>query len=205
MNKILTLLALALLVICCGSQLRSLKESQHWLKEARRNLADLNTEAAVQNFRRAISWRSPFNSAAYQALDELKQIGFDQSNSIELRLDALRELQAGLGSSRNLINTELLLFSADQNAKLILEQSEEEIARLAPVPEDALRPVHPSPINFSLQLATQFAFWLWVLGTFWFIKSALDRTGRLRSKAHLKIASIPLFGFLCWLILLKSA
>lgn len=204
MNKILTLLALALLVVCSGAQLRSLKESQRWLKEARDNLAALNTEEAVQSYRRAISWRSPFNSSAYLALEELRQIGSDQSRPIDIRLSALRELQAGLGSSRNLINTELILFKEDRLAQETLKQVEQEISKLAPISADALRPLYPSQINFSLQIATQLSFWLWVLGTFWFIYKALDRTGRLRSKAHLKIASIPLFGFLCWLILLKS-
>jgi hypothetical protein len=179
--------------------LRPRIESRHYLSQARALAQTGAREEAIDSYRKAISWRSPFDSAPAEASKELLQLALSTDTPEAVSLHALDQLRRGLVSSRSWIWAAPGSWSGVTDEEINSVISERE-----PRAPATVREAHPPTVHVEWQAVAQLAFWAWIVTLVRAIWLGFDAQGR-PIKSLLRLAVPPLALLACWLMALSRA
>jgi len=181
--------------------IRARMECLLWLASARVAIQSTgDTESGIEMYRKALSWRSPFDSNAEVASNELFEVGKSSSLEFKVRLKALEALRRGLMASRGL----WWLPELSPWRGVTRAQVEAEISRINPPPPVVVKEIVNTEPNYFLQIVAQFCFLAWIALTVRLIFCSFDTAGKLKR---------PILGpgigcatlFVLWLMALRFA
>ncbi|RMD86778.1 MAG: hypothetical protein D6808_02640 [Candidatus Dadabacteria bacterium] len=93
-----------LILFLAPIQYRTISEADLYLNKARKHLQSKDYRKAIEAYRMAVSWRSPFNKAAATAAKELRDLMLSLPEGSDMQAEAYWELRSALWSSRSWID-----------------------------------------------------------------------------------------------------
>ena len=200
MKPLLVLVALALLILA-PLYCRTIWESRSNLLRARELRDSRATQDAIAVYRKAISFRSPFNNSAEAACQELFLLAISQSNP-QVAIKALRELRSAIAGSRSFLDG----FDSSSVYNRLLNSTDEKLSQLQGENGAAkFELINPAQVNFKYQFLVQLCFWGWVLSLIAMIWNGVSSEGVFKEKAFKLYLPVTVLFYICWLLSLSKA
>lgn len=200
MAKIAGWIACFALLVIAPLYVSTLHNALSHLELARAAKGAGKNEEAIDHYRRAISWSSPLNPAAYAAVVELLDWA-DMLPDPNMKLSILWEVKRGLMSSRSFMAPRV----HDSGSHML--RVEAKIRQLSgdKAYEERLRELSPPRTNYTFQILAQFMFWAWILSAIRLIFLCVAPEGRIIMTKFRRQLPLSLAFFALWLICLSLA
>ncbi len=188
------LIALVLLLFLAAAWSRTLWEAHSALEAA---AALEESGKRFHQLRRAVSWRSPLNPYAAEALEELEAIVFAGDESVQDRKAALEALSRGIMSSRSFLTVE-----SDALLLQKLDRIEEELYRAL---QSEVEGTALSELRFGAMFFAQLSLWGWIGCVGYLLWFGVSKQGSIITRPF--VGALFGWGFLfaSWLYFLGRA
>jgi len=204
MRLILTIFVV-IMVFLTPIYARSIIDARHFLKLGQEAYSQGDFNLAIDSYRRAIVWRSPFNSAAKDAFEKLHELSNDSNLTTEVRLDATRQLRSALYSSRSPLDQIYDSVGEGRSLSEVRKSLDKQILELTPneqlsVPKFTLEP--KSSPTFWQSVGVEIAFFGWVCSMLLLIWRGFDKRGSFNKRVLLPYGTPALGFYLMFLVIL---
>lgn len=160
-----------------------------------------NYYRASEEYRKAVSWSSPFNAYASKSLQKFETLALEKLEGHIYQREALRSLRAGLLSSRSFLRPE------QEKKSESLVRVEERLAEYqAPERADGYVEVVGKPkIIFGWQILGQIFFFGWIGSALYVIFRGFNKDGEIIRTGIVRGVTSTALTFVGWLFCLSMA
>lgn len=159
-----------------------------------------NAEQAIDQLRRSVSWRSPFNVSAESASYVLESIARESSQT-DTAILAAQELWSGLQASRSwMVNSPRVWRGVQEHTAKTL------LAEKTRVTTKKISELSPSRVSYLWQFLALLAFCVWIALVTLFIFLGFTPTGKFLSSARSYLtASAAVIAWSIWIFALGNS
>lgn len=194
-NSWIVLIALSLFI--APLYVRTFLEAKDSLKSARTVRLQGAWLEAYEHYWRAMSWDSPGNSSARQAMHEFGQL-LEETTDEDLKRQGLYLFIRGLQSSRSFLR----LFDKEREEAL---KNARELLKAPESSDTIVRELNPPKVDYRFQLLAQLCFWGWVGSYLYALYRGVTPGGEILKKELFRKGILSLGFFALWLVCLRYA